>query len=128
MSDSVVDEITSRLAGVDHETVGEFHRLRASSAKLAGNNNLTSLRVGIHDEAEDTIAGAADGQTTKKLVAEGLALSNGGETTGLNLLCVELECVLGVFETLGEERGELANATSLLSEDFLCVRCANNDL
>ena len=54
--DSVINEVLSGLTGVDHETVGELHRLRTGSTKLARNNDFATLGTRLHDEAEDTIA------------------------------------------------------------------------
>ena len=41
----------------------------------------TYFGAGLHDEAEDTIGGSSDGKTTHELVAHGLALGGGAETT-----------------------------------------------
>jgi hypothetical protein len=46
----------------------------------------------------------------------------------LNLLSVKLEGVLGKLETLLDERGELADATTLLTEDLLGVGSTDDDL
>ena len=55
-------------------------------------------------------------------------MSDSIETTVLNLLGVELNGPLGELETLLDERSELANAASLLSEDLLGVGGADDDL
>jgi hypothetical protein len=55
MSDGEVDKVASGLAGMDHESVGEFHGFGTGSTKLAGHNHLTTLRTGLHDETKDTI-------------------------------------------------------------------------
>jgi len=52
----VIDEINSRLTGVNHETVGKLHGFGTGSAKLSGDNNLTALGTGLHNETKDTIA------------------------------------------------------------------------
>ena len=70
----------------------------------------------------------ADGKTTEKLVAERLALSNRRETAVLDLLGVELKRVIGELEALLDERGELADAATLLTEDLLGVGSADDDL
>ena len=54
--DGVVNEVLSGLTGVDHETVGELHRLSTGSTELARDNDLATLGAGLHDETEDTIA------------------------------------------------------------------------
>ena len=145
MPDGVVDEVNSGLTGVDHETVGELHRLGTGSTELARDDNLATLGTRLHNEAEDTVASAernfnfwpnerkyldspADGKTTEKLVAERLALSIRRETAVLDLLSVELKGVIGELEALLDERGELADAATLLTEDLLGVGSADDDL
>ena len=70
----------------------------------------------------------ADGETTKKLVAERLALGDGRETTVLDLLGVKLKGVIGELEALLDERGELADAATLLTQDLLGVGSTDDDL
>lgn len=70
----------------------------------------------------------ADGKTTEELVAERLALRNSVEATVLNLLGVELNGALREAETLLDERGELADAATLLAENLLRVGGADDDL
>jgi hypothetical protein len=55
VADSVVDELAARLAGVDHEAVGELHRLGTSRTELARDDDLAALRARLHDEAEHTV-------------------------------------------------------------------------
>lgn len=123
-----VDEVLGWLTGVDHESVGELHGLGTSGAQLTGNDNLATLGTRLHNETEDTIAGTTDSETVEELVAEGLALGDGGETTVLDLGGVEGDGVLWELETLLDQGGEFANATSLLAEDFLGVSCADDDV
>lgn len=123
-----VDEVLSGLTGVDHEAVGELHGLGTGGAELSGNNDLATLGTGLHDETEDTVAGTADGKTVEELVAEGLALSDGGETTVLDLGGIEGDGVLGELETLLDQAGELTDAATLLSEDLLGVCGADDDI
>lgn len=70
----------------------------------------------------------ADGETTEELVTQALALSDSGETTVLDLLSVELKGVVGELETLLDERGELADAATLLAQHLLGVRSTDDDL
>ena len=123
-----VDELLGRLARVDHEAVGELHRLGAGGAELSGHDDLAALGAGLHDEAEDTVAGAADGQAVEQLVAEGLALGDGGEAAVLDLGGVQRDGVLGELEALLDQRGELADAAALLAEDLLGVGGADDDV
>jgi hypothetical protein len=106
----------------------ELHALGTGGPELSGNNDLATLGAGLHDEAEDTIASTADGETVEELVAEGLALGDGGQTTVLDLGGVQGDGVLGELEALLDERGELTDAATLLSEDLLCVGGADDDV
>jgi len=106
----------------------ELHALGTGGPELSGNNDFATLGARLHDEPQDTVAGPSDGQTIEKLVSEGLALGDGGETTVLNLGGVERDGVLGEFEALLDERGELTDAATLLSEDLLCVGGADDDV
>lgn len=128
MAGSVVDEVLCWLTGVDHETISELHALGTSSTKLSGDDNLTTLSSALHDESKDTIACSTNCQTVEKLVSEGLALCDGGETTILDLGGVKGDGVLGELESLLDEGGELADSSSLLAENFLCVGCADDDV
>lgn len=100
----------------------ELHGLCTSRTQLAGNNDLAALGAALHDEPQNTVAGPSDGQTVQQLVAEGLALSDSGQTTVLDLSGIERDRVLGEFEALLDEGGELADAAALLAEDLLGVR------
>lgn len=103
------------------QTYRELHGLGTGSTELSGNDNLTTLGTALHDEAEDTVAGTTDGQTVQELVAEGLALSDGGQTAVLDLGGIEGNGVLGELEALLDEGGELADAAALFTEDLLGV-------
>ena len=56
MTHSVVNEVSGRLTRVDHEPVGELHRLSTSSTQFSGNNNFTALGIRLHNETKDTVA------------------------------------------------------------------------
>ena len=70
----------------------------------------------------------ADSKATKELVTEGFALGDSRKTTVLDLLSVELERVVGELEALLDERGELTDAATLLTKDFLGVGGTDDDL
>lgn len=125
---SAVDEVLGGLTRVNHEAVGELHALGTGSTELTRDDNLTTLGAGLHDEAEDTIAGTSDGETVEELVAEGLALGDGGETSVLDLGGVERDGVFGELESLLDEGGELADAATLLTENLLGVGGSDDDV
>ena len=113
---------------VSGETYSELHGLGTGSTELARDDNLATLGTRLHDESEDTVTGATDSETVEELVAEGLALSDGGKTTVLHLSSVEGDRVLWELETLLDERGELTNASTLLSENLLRVGGSDDDI
>jgi len=49
--DSVINEFTRRLTGMNHEAIGELHGLGTRRTKLARNNYFTALGPRLHDEA-----------------------------------------------------------------------------
>lgn len=106
----------------------ELHGLGTGSPQLSGNNDLATLGAALHDETENTVACPPDGKTVEELVSEGLALSDGGETTVLDLGGVEGDGVLWELEALLDEGGELADAASLLTENLLGVGGADDDV
>lgn len=149
VASGVVDEVLGGLTGVDHEAVGELHALGTGGAQLAGDDNLATLGAGLHDEAEHTVACTTDGETVEELVAEGLALGDGGETTGLDLGGVEGDRVRGEAVAVSDEAGELGESLvaafaeacsfagknayltdppALLSENLLSVGGADDDV
>lgn len=128
MTGGAVDEVAGGLTGVDHEAVGELHGLGTGGAQLAGDDDLATLGAGLHDKSEDTIAGTTDGETVEELVAQGLALGDGGQTAVLDLGGVEGDAVLGELEALLDQGGELADAAALLAENLLGVRRAYDDV
>lgn len=123
-----VDEVAGGLTRVDHEAVGELHGLGTGGAQLARDDNLATLGARLHDEAQDTVAGTTDGQAVEELVAQGLALGDGGQAAVLDLGGVEGHAVLGELEALLDQGGELADAAALLAEDLLGVGGADDDV
>ena len=53
-------------------------------------------------------------------------MCDGGETTVLDLGCVERDGVFWEFEALLDEGSEFANSSPLFAEDFLGVCCADD--
>jgi hypothetical protein len=124
----VIYEVADGLARVNHKSIGEFHALRTSGTQFSRNDDFTPLGTALHHEAENTIACAADGETTEELVSEGFALSDSRKAAILNLLGVQLERVFGESESFLYERRQFANTTSLLTKNLLCVRGTDDDL
>ena len=128
MAGGAVDEVLGGLAGVDHEAVGELHGLGAGGAELARDDDLAALGAALHDEAQDAVAGAADGEAVEELVAQRLALGDGGQAAVLHLGRVQRHAVLGELEPLLDQRRELADPAALLAEHLLRVRRPDDDV
>ena len=72
--------------GGNHETIAELHGLGTLGTKLARHNDLATLSSALHDISDNTVARTANGQATKQLVAQALALGNGAQTAVGDLL------------------------------------------
>merc|ERR1712096_427965 len=70
-----VDEVTAWVTSLDHVSVAELHALSTLCPELPRHDNLTPECTALHDEAEHTVAGPADGEASEELVTEGLSLS-----------------------------------------------------
>merc|ERR1719231_157334 len=79
-----------RVATLNHVTVIELGSLSTSTTKLTGSDHFSTFGARLHDETKHTIGSTTTGKTTKKLVAKGLTLGLGVETTVGNALSVEL--------------------------------------
>ena len=128
MANGVVDEDAVGSSGLDHVAVTERHALGTLALDLATDDDFATLGASLHHVADDASAGTADLEVSEELEAEGLSLGHGRQAAGIHALDVELNAVLGVAETLLDARGQLADAAALLSEDFLRLRGANDDL
>ena len=110
------------------KSYSELHGLGTGSPELSGHDNLTTLGTRLHDESEHTVACSPDSETVEELVPQALTLCNSGQTPVLDLGGVQRDAVLGELESLLDERGEFTDAASLLSEDFLSVCSADDDI
>mmetsp|Transcript_12834 Transcript_12834/g.23324 ORF Transcript_12834/g.23324 Transcript_12834/m.23324 type:complete len:327 (+) Transcript_12834:172-1152(+) len=124
----LVDVVVGGVTGGDHVSVLELHRLGTLGTQLTGNDDFATLGLVLHDEAENAVASAADGDALHKLVAKGLGLSHSAEPTVLYLLGVEGNGSLGHIETLLDKRGKLADAPALLADDVLRAGGLDDDL
>ncbi|GMR43026.1 hypothetical protein PMAYCL1PPCAC_13221, partial [Pristionchus mayeri] len=128
VSHGLLDVVVHGVSGVDEETVVELHRLGTLSTELSGDDDLASLSVGLHDEAENSIASTTDGKSSDELVAERLALSNCAQTAVRDLLGANLDGSLIESESLLDDRGELLDSASALSEHGLSAGGHDDDL
>jgi len=128
VADGHVDEIPRRLARVDHEAVRKLHRLCTRGPQFARHYNLAALRTGFHDEAEDSVASATNSESIEELILEALCLSDSRQASVLDFFGVELDRVFGEFETLLDERRQLADTPTLLAKNVLRVRRPDDDL
>merc|ERR1719333_616007 len=128
VSASHVNIIVDWVSGVDHQTINELHGLGSLSSQLAADHNLATLSSGLHDETEDTIACSSDSKTSNELVSERLSLSNGTQTTGGNLLSIELDGSLWEVKSLLNKTGQFSDSSSLFSENILGSGGHDDDL
>jgi len=119
VSDGGVDVLLGGVAAVNHETVHELHSFGSLTAKFAGNDHFASLGTGLHDESEDAVASATDGQTADEFVAERLGLSDGAKTASRNLLGVEFDGAVGIVEPFLNDGSELADALAFVAQHIL---------
>jgi hypothetical protein len=69
----------------------------------------------------------SNSQSSQKLVSQTLALSNGAQSTLLNLLSIKLDGSLTELESFLHKSSEFPNSTALVSEDFLSMSSADDD-
>jgi len=148
-----VNEVADGLAGMNHETVGEFHGFGAGSPEFARDDDFAALGTGFHDEAENTITSTkislnvqdhnntkrttAEGrkcgmvpshcQTRQKLITQTLTLCNSTQSTLLNLLSVQLDRPLTKLESFLHKSSQFPDSAALVAEDFLGVGGTDDD-
>lgn len=113
-----IDELLAGGTGLDQVTVTELHGLTTLTADLTGDDAFATLATGLHDEADDTHSGTADGELVDELEAEGLALGHGAEAAVLDAVDEEGKTAGLVLEALLDEGHEFAHAAALVTEDF----------
>ena len=127
MADGIVDIVIDRLARVDHQAVNKLHRLGTLSTQLARDDDFAALGTGLHDVADNTVAGAASRQARKKLEAEGFTLGDRRQATILHLLGVKLDGAVGKLEALLDDGGQFADAAAILAENLLGAGGTDDD-
>mmetsp|Transcript_12557 Transcript_12557/g.18306 ORF Transcript_12557/g.18306 Transcript_12557/m.18306 type:complete len:288 (+) Transcript_12557:38-901(+) len=128
VSDGHVGVYLSSMSSLDHVSISELHGLGTLSTELSGDNNLTSLGAGLHDETDDSITGTTDGKSSQQLVLETLSLGLSTKSTVLNTLSIKLNGTIIEVESLLDNRGQFTDALSLLSEDVLGTSGTDNDV
>lgn len=126
-ADGRVDVVSGSLTGFNHVTVLKLHGLGTLASQLTRNNELATLSAVLHDVSKNAVACATHGEATEQLKAKGLALGDGAESAVLDAGGVQLNVVLGEVEPLLHKRGELSDASALVSEDVLCAGGADDD-
>jgi len=127
MACGLVHKVDGGLARVHHEAVDKLHGLGALAADFARDNDFAAFGAGVHDEAEDAVAGLADGNVVEQLVAEALALGNGAEALVFYTLDKELDTIVGKAKSLLNEGSKLLDATATLAKNPLRARSANDN-
>lgn len=128
VSNGRVNEVLGWLTGVDHETVRVLLRLGSGSSQLTGDNNLNTLGTSTHGESQDTVSGSSDWQTTQQLGLQSLSLDSSRKSSLLNSLSVDNNTVLWQLESLGDQRGQLVDSSTLLTQNTLGVGGLDNNL
>lgn len=124
----LVDVVTAGVSCPDHVSVRELHALGTLPPELTGNDHLHTLGTRLHHVPDHTIACTTHGEASKEFELERLGLGDGGKTTVQHLLAIQLDGSGDESEALLDNGGELANAATLLSEDFLGASRADDDL
>merc|ERR1712114_91862 len=122
-----IDILLGGVAAVDHQPVDELHRLGSLPSKFSGNDHLATLGARLHDESQDAIAGASDGQTSDQLVTERLGLSDRAKTASRHLFGVKLDGAIGIVEALLHDGSELTDALAFVAQYVLRTRGENDD-
>jgi hypothetical protein len=115
---SFIDEHFAGSTGLDHVTVTKLHGLATLTADLTRDDAFATLASGLHDEADDTHSGTADGELVDELEAERFGLSHGAEAAVLDAVNEEGETSGLVVEALLDEAHEFAHAAALVTKDF----------
>ena len=102
----------------DHVSVTELHGLGSLGSELTRDDNLATLGPVLHHEAQDTIARSSDGKASEEFVSEGLALSHGAKTTVGDALGIQLDGSFGKVETLLDNRSQLTDTSTLLTQNL----------
>mmetsp|Transcript_67951 Transcript_67951/g.109509 ORF Transcript_67951/g.109509 Transcript_67951/m.109509 type:complete len:217 (-) Transcript_67951:74-724(-) len=125
---SLVDVVLLWLSCGNEVPILELHGLGTLCAELAADDDLAALCSILHDEADNAVGGAANGQAAQELEAQGLALGHGAACAVLHALREELDAVLRETESLLHEGGQFPDATALLSEDLASAGGTDDDL
>ena len=100
MASAIVRVLDRAVSCLHHVSVAKLHRLCSLSAELSGHNDLDALCAALHNELDDAIAGAANGEPSEELVLEALSLRVGAQAAVGDSLGVELDLVLRKVEAL----------------------------
>jgi hypothetical protein len=115
------------MSSLDHVTITELHTLGTLSTELSGDHDFTTLSRSFHNESNDTVASTSDGKSSQQFELEGFGLGLGAKSPVLDTLGVELDGSFGKGESLLNNRSELTDAASILSQDVLGAGGANDN-
>mmetsp|Transcript_7560 Transcript_7560/g.22171 ORF Transcript_7560/g.22171 Transcript_7560/m.22171 type:complete len:313 (+) Transcript_7560:194-1132(+) len=116
------------MTSLDHVSITKLHGLSTLPAKLTSDNDLHTLGTGLHDKSNNTVARTTNSKSTKKLELKGLGLGLCAQATVLHALSIKLNGTIGEVEPLLDDRGELPDALTLLSENVLGAGGTDDDL
>mmetsp|Transcript_21231 Transcript_21231/g.35283 ORF Transcript_21231/g.35283 Transcript_21231/m.35283 type:complete len:241 (-) Transcript_21231:13-735(-) len=125
---SFVNVVPLRLTGRDEVPIFEFHCLRSLCTQLATDDDLDTLAVVLHHEAENAVACAPNSESTQEFVSQRLCLCHCASSPVFDPFREEFHAVLRKVVTLLNHSGKLTDAASLISEHLPGLRCADDDL
>ena len=114
----MADVVTLGLTCRDKVAILELHRFRALGSKLSADDDLATLGAILHDETDNAVACTAHGQASQELVTQGLCLGTSASSTVLNTLSEELHTIFWEAIALLDNRRQLPDATTLLSQNL----------
>lgn len=119
VSDGFIDVVHTGLTGVHHISLLELDALGTLLLKFSTDNHGATSGTFHHDTTDDGVGGHTDGHLVEELDLAGLSLGGSAQALILDLDDIEFDGVLGVVETLLNQRGEFTDLTSINTQHFL---------
>jgi len=127
MSASFVDELSSGVSGVDHETILELLALSSGGSQFTGDDNFATLSTRSLDGSDNTIGGHSDGDGVVQFEFEGLSLGSSANTSVLNSGGEQFNGIFGVVESLLDQSSQFSDSLSGLSDNLVQSSNMNSD-
>lgn len=118
VSDSNVDIVESGLARADHVSGFVFHCLGSLLSQFTRNDDLATSGAFLGDALDDGVSGHSDGDALQQFEFKDFSLSSGGHAHLEDLGDLKFDCISFVSESLLDQRGELSDLKTILTENF----------